>query len=277
MSYAPIVPIGGYAGWTFLKRTMPAQKAAFEAASTLKRDEDYFRAKIGTIKTADALVADRRLLGVALGAFGLDADINNKFFIKKVLQDGTLNTGALSNKLADKQYQAFSAAFGFGDYTIPRTQLSDFADKILTAYKTRQFETAVGDQNDDMRLAMNAERELATLAKRTISEDAKWFNVMGSAPLRQVFEKAFGLPSSFASIDLDQQLDTFKKKATQFFGDSSIKQFSSTDKVDGLVRQFMVRSDTSASISPTARGAGALQLLQSSQQSSAAGILSLLK
>lgn len=276
MSYAPVLPIGGYAGWTFLKRTLPAQKAAFEAASTLKRDEDYFRAKIGTIKTADQLVADRRLLGVALGAFGLDADINNKFFIKKVLQDGTLNTGALSTKLADKQYQAFSAAFGFGDYKIPRTQLSDFADKILTAYKTRQFETAVGDQNGDMRLAMNAERELATLAKRTISEDTKWYTVMGSAPLRQVFEKAFGLPSSFAAIDLDQQLDTFKKKAAQFFGDSSIKQFANTDKMDGLVRQFMVRSDTSASLSPNARGMGALQLLQTSQQSSAAGILSII-
>lgn len=275
MSYAPIVPLGGYAGWTFLKRTLPAQKAAFEATSTLKRDEDYFRAKIGTIKTADALVADRRLLGVALGAFGLDADINNKFFIKKVLQDGTLTSGALSNRLADKQYQAFSAAFGFGDYKIPRTQLSDFPDKILTAYKTRQFETAIGDQNGDMRLAMNAERELATLAKRTISEDAKWFNVMGSAPLRQVFEKAFGLPGSFAAIDLDQQLDTFKKKATQFFGDSSIKQFASPEKIDGLVRQFMVRSDASAN--STARGAGALQLLQASQQSSATGILSLLR
>ncbi|MGB8814326.1 MAG: DUF1217 domain-containing protein [Paracoccaceae bacterium] len=256
---------------------MPSQKAAFEAASTLKRDEDYFREKIGSIKTADALVSDRRLLGVALGAFGLDADINNKFFIKKVLQDGTLTTTALSTKLADKQYQAFSAAFGFGDYGIPRTQLSDFADKILGAYKTRQFETAIGDQNSDMRLALNAERELTALAARPISEDSKWFTVMGSAPLRQVFQTAFGLPSSFAAIDLDQQLGTFKEKAEQFLGDPEVGQFIDPSKVDDLVKRFMVRSDTSGNYSSLTRGAGALQLLQASQQSTAAGILSLFR
>ena len=32
MSFAPIVPFGGYAGWSFLQRTLPAQKHAFEAA-----------------------------------------------------------------------------------------------------------------------------------------------------------------------------------------------------------------------------------------------------
>ena len=90
MSYTPAIPLSGYAGWAFLKRTMPTQQASFNAAPQNKRDEDYFREKIGTINTAEQLVNDRRLLRVALGAFGLDKDINNKFFIQKVLQDGTL-------------------------------------------------------------------------------------------------------------------------------------------------------------------------------------------
>jgi hypothetical protein len=262
MSFSPILPFGGYSGWAFLKRTMPAQKQAFEAAPTTARDEDYFRAKIGQVKTADDLVSDRRLLKIALGAYGLDSDINNRFFIKKVLEDGTLTPSALSNRLADKQYLAFSSAFGFGDYAVPRTQLSDFADKTLAAYRTRQFESAVGEQNGDMRLALNAERELATLAARQIGGDTKWFNIMGSVPLRQVFEKALGLPASFASLDLDQQLTTLKEKTEKTFGGSDVSQFSDPAKLDALVRKFLIRSEAQASFAAAAPGAVALSLLQ---------------
>ena len=90
MSYSPILPVSGYGGWAFLKRTMATQTAAFNASGELKRDEDYFRARIGKINSAEELVADRRLLKVALGAFGLDADINSKAFVQNVLEDGTL-------------------------------------------------------------------------------------------------------------------------------------------------------------------------------------------
>jgi hypothetical protein len=243
---------------------MDTQKAAFVASPSLARDQEYFRAKIGTITTAEELVSDRRLLGVALGAFGLDADINNKFFIRKVLEDGTQDTAALANRLADKQYRAFSAEFGFGDFAVPRTKLSDFADKILTPFKDRQFETAVGSQNGDMRLALNAEREMKTLATRTISDDTKWFTVMGNTALRQVFQKALGLPESFATIDLDQQLGVLKEKASRVFGSPEIGQFSEPGKLNELVRLFLIRSEAQASIVSSASGSVALQLLQNS-------------
>lgn len=274
MSFTPLVPMGGYGGWAFLKRTMAAQQQAHQAAPAMQRDEDYFREKIGSISSAEELVSDRRLLKVALGAFGLDADINNKFFIKKVLQDGTLDKTDLANRLSDKQYLAMSQAFGFGDYTTPRTKMSDFADGILEKYRTRQFEIAVGEQNSDMRLALNATRELPALASKSTSENAKWYAIMGSEPLRQVFQGAFGLPASFATIDIDQQLGVLKDKAASFFGDSSAAQFSDPEKVDTLIRRFMALSQVSGGISTSAKGAGALQILQGG--GSAAGILSIL-
>lgn len=274
MSFTPLVPIGGYGGWAFLKRTMETQQQAFQSAPKLQRDEEYFREKIGSISSAEELVADRRLLSVALGAFGLDADIDNKFFIKKVLEDGTLDKGDLANRLADKQYLALSQAFGFGDYTTPRTKISDFADGILDKYRTRQFEIAVGEQNSDMRLAMTAARELPALASKTTSDDAKWYSIMGSEPLRQVFQGAFGLPASFAAIDIDQQLGVLKDKAASFLGDSSAAQFSDPDTVEQLIRRFMALSQVSTGISASAKGAGALQILQGG--GSAAGILSIL-
>lgn len=261
MSYTPALPLGGYAGWAFLKRTMASQKAAFTAAPDLKSDEAYFRAKIGSVKTADDLVKDRRLLKVALGAFGLDGDINNTYFIKKVLQDGTLNTGALANKLSDKQYQKMSAAFGFGDYAVPSTQLSDFPDKILAAYESRQFEIAVGEKDDNLRLALNAERELSTLAGKSSSENAKWYTILGNTPLRTVFEKALGLPSSIGSLDLDQQVTAFKDKAASQLGSNAIAQFSNPDKVEALVRRFLLRSEAE-SYTQSGSGNSALQMMQ---------------
>lgn len=261
MTYTPSIPMGGYAGWAYLKRTLAGQTVAFNASPDLTSDKNYFRAHISAVNSADDLVNDRRLLKVALGAFGLEADINSKFFIKKVLQDGTLQTGALANKLADKQYLKFSAAFGFGDFSVPRNKISTFADKIISAFEARQFEAAVGGQNSDFRFALNVERELPDIAVRTSSENTKWLTVLGSAPLRQVFEKAFGIPASIGRLDLDRQLDVFKSKADSQLGSGSIGQFSDPTKIEKLNRLFLLRSEAESYAQSSGNNV-ALQMMQ---------------
>lgn len=261
MTFSPALPFSGYGGWTVLKRTSAVQVATQDAQPQVKRDVDYFRANIAKVKTADALVADRRLLRVALGAFGLEGDLNNKAFIRKVLAEGTLKDGAFANRLADKQYEKLSAAFGFGDFNTPRNVISGFADKLISQFSQRSFEKAVGEQNSSFRLAMNIERELPALAKRTGSDDLLWLTMLGSGPMRSVFQTAFGLPQSFASIDLDKQLETLKDKAASMFGSSSLRQFTDPQKLDGLIRQFLVRSDLDTGSARSA-GASALVLLQ---------------
>lgn len=261
MTYTPVLPMSGYAGWTLLKRTMTAQTTAFTKSPEIVRDVDYFRARIGTVKTADQLVGDRRLLKVALGAFGLDADIDNKAFIKKILSDGTLKTTALANRMADKRYAQFSAAFGF-DLSQPATQVSDFADKIISAYKSRAFETAVGSQDDDLRLALNAQRELGTIAARSSSETVKWLTVMGNPPLRTVVQKALGVPASASALDLDKQLNIFTTKAESTFGDGGLSQFADTAKMESLIKKFLMRSQADALMSQTGGNAISLALLQ---------------
>ena len=262
MTYTPVIPVAGYAGWAILKRTLAKQTETYVKSPEIKRDEDYFRANIGKITTAADLVNDRRLLQVALGAFGLEADINNKAFIQKVLEGGTLTTGSLANRLADQQYLKLSAAFGFGDYATPSTQVSDFPTTILKGYEARGFEAAVGDADGDLRLALNAERELATLAKSTSSDDTKWYTILGNTALKQVFTKALGLPRSIGAIDLDQQLQVFKDKAATLFGDSTVSQFSDPTKVETVIRRFLVRSQAEAVANTIGPGAAALAMLQ---------------
>ena len=264
MTFQPIVPFGGVPGWTVLSETRERQQEAFNDSTVISRDTDYFREKIVNVKTAEDLVADRRLLAVALGAFGLDDDINNTFFIKKILEDGVLNDNALANRLSDTRYHAISKAFGFGDFSVANTQLSDFPDTIILAFQNRQFEIAIGDHDADMRLALGVERDLNDIVSESSTEDGYWFSVMGNAPLRRVFETALGLPQSLVGIDLDQQVEVFRNKAEQVFGDGEVAQFSDPGKLEKLTHLFLIRSEISAFGSISSPGATALTLLQNS-------------
>lgn len=247
MSFVPAVPLGGFAGWAMLKRTADTQKTAFNRQPQIQRDEEYFRANIGKVKSAEELVKDRRLLKVALGAFGLDSDIDNRYFIRKVLEDGTLKQSALALKLSDKRYREFSATIGFGDFGTGRIKMSDFPDRILTAWKERQYEAAVGQVNDSLRLAMNAEREIAKVANTAMSEDARWFTLMGQRPVRQVLETAFGLPTSFGTLDIDKQREVLAQRAQAAFGNGGVAQFADPDRMQDLVKRYLLRDQIAAS------------------------------
>jgi Protein of unknown function (DUF1217) len=262
MSFQPVLPQGGFTGWTFLKRTMVKQQAVQQAAPANQRDEAYFRAKIGKIDTAAQLVSDKRLLRITLTAFGLEADVNNRAFIQKILESGTLKEGSLANKLADKQYQKLSAAFGFGDFSVPSTKISDFPDKILAQYRSRIFEVAVGGQQNGYRLALNAEREIPALASKNLSETAKWYTLLGNPPLREVVQTALGLPKSFASIDLDQQVSVLKSRAEAAFGSDTVSQFADPAKRDALVRRYLLQSEMVGQSGGNTSASIALQLLR---------------
>lgn len=262
MSFQPVLPLTGFAGWSFLKRTMARQQVAQQGSPVQQRDETYFREKIGKISTAEQLVNDKRLLRISLTAFGLEGDLNSKAFLQKVLEGGTLKENSLANRLADKQYQKFSAAFGFGDFPVPRTAISTFPDEILTLFRARSFETAVGQQNNGYRLALNAEREIPALASRQISETAKWYSVLGSPPLRELMQTALGLPKSFAGIDLDQQVSVLRDKTRAAFGSPDIGQFSDPKKMEALVRRFMFQTQLQDQGTGSSPAAIALTLLR---------------
>jgi len=261
MTFQPLVPLSGYAGWLFLERTADTQRAAFNESAPIVRATESFRDQIGNIKTAEDLVANRELLSVALGAFGLDDDIDNKFFIRKVLEDGTIDQDALANRLSDSRYADLSNAFGFGTQGLTRTSLSFFADEIIDRYEAQQFQKAVGEQNNDMRLALNLAPALDDVVAGNSSNTGQWFSMMGNAPLRNMFQTALGFSSSFAAIDLDQQLDQFQERARSTFGTDNMAELTSPENQEAIIRLYMLRSETNASITNSSASV-ALSLLQ---------------
>ncbi len=261
MSFQPVVPLTGYVGWRFLERTIESQQTAFSESQPITRATDYFRENIGNVHTAEELVNNRQLLEVTLGAFGLDDDIDNKAFIQKILEDGATDDDALANRLTDTRYADLADTFGF-DNELPRINLSFVQEDVIDRFEKRQFEAAVGEQNNDLRLALNIAQGVADVTDDASGVDAQWFSVMGNAPLRSVFETALGLSSSIASIDIDDQLTIFQERAQSVFGTDSVTDFNDPEIQEKLVRLFLIKSEA-ANVGTISGASTALALLQS--------------
>lgn len=262
MSFVPALPLGGLGGWRFLERTEATQRAAFEKSPELARDVAHFREKIGAVTTAEELVGDFRLLRVALGAFGLDEDAGKQALIRKVLESDPLDPRSFANRMVDSRYHKLAAAFGFGGVTGAQTGRSGFADKIVEPYKARQFDVAVGVGDEDMRLALNYRREIATHAAEAGSETAAWYRILGDPPVRKVLEAAFGLSSEIGALDVDQQLVVFREHARKLFGDDAPARLAEPEMVDLAIRRFLLRRDIERGPSAGTPGFAALSLLR---------------
>ena len=260
--FAPIVPSGGLAGWTFLTRTQEQQATLFNDAPSVQRDTEYFKQTISEVQSAEDLVSDRRLMRVALGAYGLGDDIDSRAFIKAIIEQGTERNDALANRLSDVRYSQLADGFAaLGPGGSGRLD-AEFASRTVDRFQRREFENAVGEQNSSMRIALNADRELATLAATPGSDNALWFRILGNPPLRKAFEVALGLPESFAQLDLDRQLQEISSLAAQRLGIESPRDLADQDKRDTLTRQFVLR-DQLNDFAITSSASIAVTLLQS--------------
>jgi hypothetical protein len=155
--------------------------------------------------------------------------VNSKAFIQKILEGGTLKEGqpreqacrqAVPETVGSLRLWRFQGA-AHGDFDlsgrnpdpVPHPQLRD------------------GGRQPEQCLPAGDERRArdSGLAAKSTSETSKWYSILGNAPLREVMQTAFGLPKSFAAIDLDQQVTVLKDKTEGGFrilGDPA--QFSRT-------------------------------------------------
>ena len=242
MSFRPIVPLSGFGGWEFLNRTRARQEASFNAAPQMQRDVAYFKEKFEGITTADQLVADRRLLRVTLGAFGLQDDLDNRAFIRQIIEGGTDDRRALANRLADKRYFALASALGHLAKTDPVELQPELAERLTTSYKGRAFEISVGEQDQNMRLALSLQRELPQLAESYSTEASRWFAALGNPPLRQILETSLGLPKAFGLLDIDDQVTRMQSAMRNRFGTSDLLDMADPENLKKLTQRFLIMS-----------------------------------
>lgn len=163
------------------------------------------------------------------------------------------------NQLLWSVLGAFSC---FGNEGGSRVGESDFAQKVTEAYQVRQFEKAVGEGDNTMRLTLTLEREISKYAESSKPETVAWFQLLANPPLRQIFESAFGLPESVGQLDIDRQRGIFQNANDQLFGSKSMDVFKDPENVDKLLRNFVAREQINNGPGPLTVGMGALTLME---------------
>lgn len=263
MFFQPVIGTGGYSGWLILQRTEIRQREIFEQSPSLERNIDYFRENIQNALSAKDLVSDRRLFSVALGAFGLDEEINKQAFVQKILEEGTENSDAFANRLNEPRYIALAEAFGYGNTEGgSKVLLADFREDIIARYKVRAFDLAVGEVDNDARLALNFRREISDIVSEDSSQDTVWFRIMGQQPIREVLETAFNLPREISQLDIDQQRELFEDKAARILGSSDPAVLSDPEVIDDVLRRFFLTRQAQNGPTSLTPGYSALTLLQ---------------
>ena len=276
VSYVPAIPLAGVAGWRFLERTAGRQQAAFETSPDVRREIAYFEEKIGSITRAADLIADRRLLKVALDRLrprGRDR------------QEGLRPQGArrghhrprrpLPCRLADPAWRMLSAAFGFGDGAGARTGEPGFAPRIIAAYKTRAFEAAVGDsrQRPPPRHELPPRDRRARHRGRSRRELVQGSRLEAAARgLRDRLRPAQGFREPRHRPPARHPRDADRRRSS---APTRSRSSATPAVVEKMIARFLARAQIAATGAPGHASAGALALLRGSR-GGASGLLNLL-
>lgn len=257
MSFVPALPASGLVGWRFLERTEAAQRATLVRSPEIARDMAHFRDRIAGVRSVEELLGDRRLLRVALGAFGLEGEIDRRALLRKVLAEGSERADAFARRLTDRRFRELAATFGFGNARGVRTGDPGFADRLLARYEARRFETAVGDVDAALGQALAYRRAIPGIAAAA-SERAVWFGILGDREIRTVLATALGLPEATARIEIDAQATILAERARRLLGVTRAQDLARPETVDRTLRLYLAR----APAADPGAGSGALALLR---------------
>ena len=246
MSFQPFLLGSGLSGWNLLKSTLSMQKTLFNENVSIVSDSKYFLETFAKINTPEDIISDPRVMRVVLGAYGLSGDIGNKFFIKKVIQEGVNDPEALSNKLSDRRYHQIAKDFNFsGD--VPNHKLeANLAKKVVENFQNQSFEIEIGNSDTDMRLALGFSHEMEALIDTIGSNNSGWFQILATPPLREIFQTSLGLPTEFSQLDIDEQHERIQEKAMRVFGTSQIEELGGDQLSEQITNRFLIMRQAKA-------------------------------
>ncbi|MFK4499339.1 hypothetical protein ABIF86_003630 [Bradyrhizobium japonicum] len=128
--------VSTYFSYSYITRNLKQSLARVEQQTDVAREEAYYKANIGKVKTVDDFMKDYRLYHYATKAYGLEDMAYAKAFMKKVLESDLSDPKSFVNKLVDKRYQEFAAAFSFNGGATPVAQSENQTDEMIGLYTT---------------------------------------------------------------------------------------------------------------------------------------------
>jgi len=260
MPIQPSLIGGGLAGWSFLQSSLESQEATFASSSDIKRSRDALSEALSEPFSLDDLMSDRQVLRPVLQAFGLESEIDKGAFIRRIIEDGPDDTNGFARRLNNPDFIALSRTFAADEDGLIRISNSQ-KEEIVTNFQREAFEVAVGDQEPDLRLALNFDKTVREFAADSATDNAFWFRVIGNAPLYEIFDSAFILPDGFLNLDIDRQAEKLQERAEQILGDDPVGQLTTDEGVETLTRKFLLQRQLENGPDGFSSGSIALSLL----------------
>ena len=186
------------------------------------RNAAYYKDNIGKVKTVDDLLKDYRLYTYAMKAYGLEDMTYAKAFMKKVLESDLSDANSFANKLTDKRYREFAAAFSFNGTETPAAQSANQTDEMIGLY-TATVKRQVEAIDEDTRYY-----NLTIAGVKTVDE------FLNNDRLRTYVFQALGIDDSQWSRD------TIKKVLTSDLSDpDSYVNTAWVSRLDGIDDQLV--------------------------------------
>lgn len=201
-------------------------------------DDAYYGSTIGTIKNVDEFLKDKRLVTIALTAFGLEKKNLSDDTLRKMLTSDPTDPKSFINKPENSAYRAMAVAFNFGtdgnDLTTPLQQAQTRSQLVATTdlYARQTMEENAGNQNEGARLALYFQRMAPTITSA--------YSILADKALLQVTQTALGLPTSMSNADIDVQANMITKKL-------KISDLQDPDKLNKFLARFSALYDVNNS------------------------------
>lgn len=212
-----------YTSYQMVTKDLDQSLQRVEDQPTVKRETDYYLANISKMKTIDDFMGNDRLFRYAMKANGLEDMAYAKAFMKKVLKEGIDDSESFANQLTDKRYYEFAKSFDFVGFGDTATIFTRAQQGTVDKYLRQTLEEDAGKQNEGVRLALYFERKAGDINN--------FYDVLADTALSKVVRTALGLPDSFATADIDKQVQLFEDKL-------DITDFSDPAKLSKFMTRF---------------------------------------
>lgn len=225
-----------------LTREFPRTLERLARNPEVGRESRYYLERIGSVRSADDLLADPRLLRVALGAWGLEDMTYARGLLRRLLVEGTRETDAFANRIADPRFRSFARAFDFERLGAATTASENVRSGVVQRWLNAELERREGARDPTMRLALYFRRVAPTVGST--------MGLLADRALLEVVRGGLGLPAGMSSLELDRQVSMIEQRLAP-------ADLRDPVQLDRLVTRFLATREAgattrSSSIAPVA-------------------------
>ncbi len=216
------------------KTRFTKDKEQAELRKEADKDAVYYQKNIANIESVKDLLADRKLVDIALVAKGLDPAKVTTADLRKMFDSDLNDPKSFVNTQKDPRFAELVASFNFNDDSeiarLPKfgPQTRDQFMETQRKYLQQTLETQQGETNPGVRLALYFERKAPSITSA--------YDLLADKALAEVFRTTFSLPDEVGAMDIDQQAKVVEKHL-------NLKDLADPAKLSKLLNRFSALYD----------------------------------